>query len=197
MPPRKFTLPFFSPRTKSKPSEHPNTTPSAIHTPQHAKPQPQQAHPQQQSLFFSKLPPELRIEVYQLLIPRSKCISVETRQAMLRHMPLDPECTNEEERKPWTRDPRRIVEEHDTEWHRRPRMTQWDYGWTRGDVQELDVFLACRRIYHEVAELLYSSRTFCIGSPITLVKLQHLYLPPVPQYPHADAEPAGVTHRSS
>lgn len=30
--------------------------------------------------------------------------------------------------------------------------------------------MAVRR-YHEVAELLYSSRTFCIGSPITLVKL--------------------------
>ncbi|ORX94470.1 hypothetical protein BCR34DRAFT_221310 [Clohesyomyces aquaticus] len=107
-------------------------------------------HPQPQSSFFAKLPPEIRIQIYSLALPAEpETVDVVIpfdRFHRLQHPPT----------------PGQRVDRHVLRAHRRSGQL-WLMPWVRGK-RTSSVLLVCWRMYKEAADILYSNRSFSFES---------------------------------
>ena len=114
--------------------------------------------PQTESLFF-KLPAELRVEIYKLVLPRSYSWMPGTDY-------LFPSSQTELKRSKYGRITRFSNHSHFP-------FTLWEHG-------EFEILRACRRIYGEAASLFYSENTFDLvmvheseSEPVIRIKILH------------------------
>ncbi|KAF2658087.1 hypothetical protein K491DRAFT_676699 [Lophiostoma macrostomum CBS 122681] len=116
---------------------------------------------QQQSLFFSTLPPELRLKIYSYILPAYRDYQVVHVNQRVHRIP-------------WYSGSQRFVYCHTVSWH--------GYGgtctWPRCSASFRDrspvipnAMLSCRRMYDEMSRHFQSTKTPYIDSPLDLIQL--------------------------
>ncbi|KAF2106382.1 hypothetical protein BDV96DRAFT_654769 [Lophiotrema nucula] len=151
-------------KDRSKPSKSINTNPELIITTNASDNEdPQPIHQQQQSSFFSKLPAEIRLEIYAYALPSHK----DFRVGASKGGPSKAKCFK------WSSNAssQGFAEKHATLTHRHDSYAFYSDPFKR-PLKYKNILTICWRMYAEVQDYLYSTRTFYFDTPTDLIRLQ-------------------------